>query len=227
MKSRAVRALTFDVFGTVVDWRGTIVREGKTLGEARGIRADWLAVAERWRQKYAMAAAGGGLWRPLDQVLRQAGAEVLDEFHIVGLTDADRERWVDVWARLDPWPDAVPGLTKLRNRHLLVALSNANTALSITLANHARLPWDQVLGTDVVQAYKPDPRVYCMALRRLNLDGPQVMMVAAHLFDLRGAKALGFKTAFIRRAGEEAGDPRGAPYVDVVADDLVELAGLI
>ncbi|QEH32227.1 (S)-2-haloacid dehalogenase 4A [Aquisphaera giovannonii] len=224
MQHGDIRALTFDVFGTTVDWRGTIIREGERLGAAKGIQVDWTAVADRWARKYAEARNRQGPWLPLDQILRRAGGEVLEEFRIKGLTPAEHESWSGLWSRLDPWPDTLPGLERLRSRYLLACLSNANTALSIALARHANLPWDQVLGPETVRAYKPSPRVYCMALRRLGLEGEEVMMVAAHLFDLEGAKALGFRTAFVRRAGEDAGDPTKAPYVDLIAEDLQDLA---
>ena len=224
MQHGDIRALTFDVFGTTVDWRGTITREGERLGAAKGIQVDWKSVADRWAQKYVEARNRKGPWLPLDQILHRAGDEVLEEFRIGGLTEAERESWSGLWSRLEPWPDVAPGLKRLRSRYLLAALSNANMALSIALARHANLPWDQIFGTDTVRAYKPSPRVYCMALRRLGLEGNEVMMVAAHLFDLEGAKALGFKTAFVRRAGEDVGDPTTAPYVDLIAKDFQDLA---
>ncbi|WP_165235709.1 haloacid dehalogenase type II [Aquisphaera insulae] len=224
MKHADIRALTFDVFGTTVDWRGTIAREGRRLGAAKGLQVDWEAVADRWSRKYVVARSRNGPWRPLDQILHAAGEEILEEFRIQGLTKAERESWCGLWSRLDPWPDALPGLKRLKARFLLAALSNANMALSIALARHANLPWDQVLGPDTVQVFKPSPRVYCMALRRLGLEGHEVMMVAAHLFDLEAAKAMGFRTAFVSRPGEEAGDPTKAPYVDLIAADFQDLA---
>jgi len=224
MQHREIRALTFDVFGTTVDWRGTITREGERLGAAKGIQVDWKAVADRWAQKYVEARNRMGTWIPLDQVLHRAGEEVLEEFRIGGLTNAEPKSWCDMWSRLEPWPDVLPGLERLRSRYLVAALSNANTALSIALARHANLPWDQIFGTDTVRAYKPSPRVYCMALRQLGMEGNEVMMVAAHLFDLEGAKALGFNTAFVRRVGEDVGDPTTAPYVDLTAKDFQDLA---
>src|SRR5690348_8665079 len=128
MQHGDIRALTFDVLGTTDDGRGTITREGERLGAAKGIQADWKAVADRWAQKYAEARNRNGPWLPLDQVLHRAGEEVLDEFRIGGLTNAERKSWCDLWTRLEPWPDTLPGLERLRSRYLLVALSNANTA---------------------------------------------------------------------------------------------------
>ncbi len=222
----SLKALTFDVFGTVVDWRGTLVRAGERLGELYNLRVDWCDVAERWAQKYAAAVQAGGPWRPLDEILRRAGLELLDEFHI-GLSKEDREWWINLWGRLDPWPDSVPGLARLRGRYRLVALSNANIALGKALAAHAGLPWDQIVAPDPVQAYKPDPRVYSLALQQLGLEGHEVMMVAAHLHDLKGAKALGYRTAFVPRPGEERDDPNRAPYVDLPVKDFQELATIL
>jgi 2-haloacid dehalogenase len=223
----SVKALTFDVFGTVVDWRGTLVRAGERLAELYNLKVDWRAVADRWREKYAQAVQQGGPWRPLDEILAQAGRELLDESHIDSLSKEDREWWISLWGRLDPWPDSVPGLTRLRERYRLVALSNANGALGKALAEHAGLPWDQIVAPDPVQAYKPDPRVYCLALRQLGLEGHEVMMVAAHLYDLEGAKALGYRTAFVRRPGEEPDDPDQAPYVEFSVNDFQELATIL
>ena len=123
-----------------------------------------------------------------------------------------------------PWPDVLPGMERLKPRYLLAVLSNANLDLSTALARHAHLPWDRIIGTDAVRVYKPNPQVYEMALRELGLEGKQVMMVAAHLFDLEGAKALGFRTARVRRAGENTGDPAAAPYGDLIAEDFEDLA---
>ncbi len=217
-----VKAITFDVFGTVVDWRGSIVREGERLGREYGVAADWAAVARRWGEKYAQGLAGP--WRPLDEILREAGEELIAELRIPGLSAEDRDQWLGAWSRLDPWPDAVPGLTALRRCYRVAALSNANVALGTALARHAGLPWDVVLGPDAVRAYKPDPRVYRAALGELGLEAHEVMMSAAHLYDLGAARAEGFRTAFVRRPGEESGAPDRAEYVDLVAVDIADLA---
>jgi 2-haloacid dehalogenase len=217
-----ISTLTFDVFGTLVDWRGTIIREGQRLGVA----ADWAAVARRWAFIYAYARREGQPWQPLRGILYRAGEQVLDEFGIT-LDLSVRQRWADLWSRLEPWPDTVAGLEALRAKgYRLVALSNADVGLSSDLARNAGMPsWDAIIDLNVVQAFKPDPRVYCWGLRQLGVvDGDHVLMVAAHLFDLQGAKALGYRTAFVRRPGEEPDDPTQASYVDIIVDDLNALA---
>lgn len=211
------------MFGTVVDWRGTIVREGERLRAAGVTGPDWEVVAEAWRDKYAAALSEP--WRPLDEILRAGGEALIGELGIRGLTGADREQWVNLWTRLDPWPDAVAGLTRLRSRFRVVAPSNANVALSRALAGHGGLPWDHILGPDEIRVYKPHPEVYGNALRELGLRGSEVMMVAAHLFDLAAAKRHeGFHTAFVHRPREEPGDPDRAGFVDLPVNDLIELA---
>jgi 2-haloacid dehalogenase len=220
---RGVKALAFDVFGTVVDWSGTLAREGARLGQRYNLTVDWRDFAGRWAQKYVKARETPLPWRPLDQILRQAGQELLDEFRISGLAPQDRTFWLDAWSRLDPWEDVIPGLTLLRERCQLVALSNANVALGEALAAHAKLPWHRVLGPDAVQAYKPDPRVYRAALRELGFEPHEVMMVAAHLYDLEGASAVGLRTAFVPRPGEGSDDPH-APYINLRATDFRHLA---
>jgi 2-haloacid dehalogenase len=231
-----IKALTFDVFGTLVDWRGTIVREGQRLGEQYGLRVDWSDFATRWMRKYVGVQRRGSTREPLGMILYRAGLELLDESGVKDLfPPQEREHFASLWGRLDPWPDVVPGLLSLKGRYRLVALSNADVGLGWSLARHAGLPWDALLSSDAVGAYKPDPRVYQMALKELDLEGHQVMMVAAHLFDLEGAKNLGFKTAFIRREGEESGsgsgsgsaDPSRASYVDLIASDMRDFASRI
>jgi 2-haloacid dehalogenase len=227
-----IKALTFDVFGTLVDWRGTIVREGERLGAKHGLQVDWPDFATRWMRKYVGVQRRGSTREPLGMILYRTGLELLDESGVKDvLGPQERECFANLWGRLDPWPDVVPGLLSLKGRYRLVALSNADVGLGWSLARHAGLPWDAVLSSDAVGAYKPDPRVYQMALKALDLEGHQVMMVAAHLFDLEGAKNLGFKTAFIRREGEESGsgsaDPSRASYVDLIASDMRDFASRI
>jgi 2-haloacid dehalogenase len=221
MAIEGVKALTFDVFGTVVDWFGSIVREGHRL-ETGGVQADWPVVASKWAEKYGAALSKP--WRRLDEVFREGGKELVAEVPIHGLTGPALDHWADLWSRLDPWPDAVPGLTRIRQRYRLAPLSNANRDLSKALADHGGLPWNLIIEPDQIRVYKPDGKVYQNALRTLGLAGPDVMMVAAHLFDLKAAKGHGFRTAFIRRPGEETEDPTQAPYVDLIANDLLDLA---
>jgi 2-haloacid dehalogenase len=221
--------MTFDVFGTVVNWRKSLVQEGEHLGQVSNTSTNWVDVAQRWAQHYGQHVRDwqrrgpGGRWRRLDVVLREFGKNMLGELKIVKLPRVQRDRWLNAWSRLDPWDDAVAGLAALRSRFQIAALSNANEELGRAIAKHARLPWHKIIAPDSVQEYKPDPRVYCLALRRLRLEPHEVMMVAAHLYDLEGAQRIGFKTAFVRRPNEELNNPI-QPFVDVIAEDLQDLA---
>ena len=225
------KALVFDVFGTVVDWRSTIIREGAALGREKNINADWGAFADAWRSRYAPSMdrvrKGEIPWTNLDDLHRASLEELLAEFGIEGLTNAEKDHFNRVWHRLDPWPDAVEGLTQLRQRYIIAPLSNGNVALLTNMARRAGLPWDLVLSAELVRHYKPDPETYLMAPRLLDLEPEQVMMVAAHVYDLRSARENGLRTAYVPRPlefgpGKKADPPD--PRFDVVARDFIELA---
>ncbi len=237
---RAIRALAFDVFGTVVDWRSSIIREGHALSAAKGLRVDWPAFADAWRAGYrpAMArataggAAGEGAWANIDTLHREILDTLLPRFGVEGLSDAERAHLNLVWHRLDPWPDSVAGLQRLKSRFAISTLSNGNIALLVDMARRAGLPWDCVLSAEIVRRYKPDPEVYQMAARLLGVEPGQLLMVAAHPSDLRGAQRAGLRTAYVLRPLEHGANPRGTPPADaladdrfdVVADDFVDLA---
>ena len=159
-----VKALAFDVFGTVVDWRGSIVREGAKWGKAKGLNVDWGKFADRWRAGYAPAMdkvrKGTLPWMKLDALHRLILDELLPEFHIEGLTEAEKDHWNRVWHRLTPWPDAVAGLARLRKKFVLATLSNGNVSLLVEMAKAAGLPWDTVLSAELFHHYKPDREVY-------------------------------------------------------------------
>ena len=198
-----IKALTFDVFGTVVDWRSSIAREVRdSLGRA-GLECDWTAFAERWRALYqpAMEAVRSGRrpWTRLDDLHRENLRSVLDEFGLAPRSEAEIEQLNRAWHRLDPWPDAVAGLTRLKRRYILATLSNGNVALMVNLARHAGLPWDAILGAEVARAYKPMPEVYLRTADLLGLSPAECLMVAAHNGDLQAAAACGFRTAFVAR----------------------------
>ena len=232
MSVSGVRALTFDVFGTVVDWRGTIIREGQELGEARGINIDWADFADSWRAGYGPSMERVRReevpWTKLDTLHRMILDELLAKFGITGLTESEKDHLNRVWHRLMPWPDAVPGLKRLRERFVIATLSNGNVALLTNMAKHAGLPWDCILSAELAKLYKPDPKVYRMAAELLGLRPEQVMMVAAHKGDLKAAAAVGMKTAFVPRPAEfgpqREVDITPEPSFDVVASDFEELA---
>ena len=201
-----VKALTFDVFGTVVDWRGSIIDEGERLGAELGVEVDWATFADAWRGGYepAMGRVRSGElpWTKIDDLHRMILDELLVEFGINALDEAQKDDLNRVWHRLRPWPDAIDGLSRLRERYVVAALSNGNVALLTNMAKHAELPWDCILSAELAKRYKPDPEVYETAADLLGLRTEQVVMVAAHKHDLDGAKATGMKTAYVPRPHE-------------------------
>jgi len=228
----SVRALTFDVFGTVVDWRTSIIEEGQHLTRETGIDVDWPAFADAWRGGYGPAMrrvrSGELPWTRIDDLHRMILDDLIPEFGLTTLDDAQRDHLNRVWHRLQPWSDSVAGLTRLRTRYVLASLSNGNVALLVNMAKHSGLPWDAVLSSELARHYKPDPEVYLTAADLLGLRPEQVMMVAAHKGDLRAAGALGLRTAFVPRPGEYGPDREvdttPDPDFDVVATDFNDLA---
>ncbi|HUZ12224.1 MAG TPA: haloacid dehalogenase type II [Caulobacteraceae bacterium] len=230
---RAIKALTFDVFGTVVDWRSSIAREAEVLLAPKGLRLDWGDFADRWRALYqpAMQAVRSGE-RPfvvLDELHRENLLALLGECGIV-LSGAEVEGLNRAWHRLDPWPDVIEGLGRLKPHFVLATLSNGNVALMVNMARRAGLAWDVILGAEVARAYKPEPRAYDCAALMLGLEPAECLMVAAHPADLRAAAARGFRTAYVHRPLENGSgrEPQRPPDAfDYCADDLIELAGLL
>jgi 2-haloacid dehalogenase len=223
-----IRALLFDVFGTVVDWRSGIIRAGQALGRPD---LDWAGLADAWRAAYQPALeevrSGARPWTKLDDLHRMT-LERLVAGRGLGLDAAAVAELTLAWHRLDPWPDAVPGLVRLRRRFTLATLSNGNVALLVDMAKRAGLPWDAVLGAEVARCYKPQPAAYLTTAELLGLAPAECMMVAAHNGDLHAAGALGFGTAFVHRRTEHGPGQRTdlAPdhAWDVVAEDFGDLA---
>ena len=213
------KALLFDVFGTCVDWRTSVAREAAALG----LPGDEVAVA--WRARYQpqleTVRSGEREWVVLDVLHREALDDVLAELDLQ-LDTAARDELTLAWHRLDPWPDTVPGLTRLKQRFVIAPCSNGHIAQSVNLARYAGLPWDAILGAEIARAYKPDPRVYRASVAALGLEPGEVMMVAAHLSDLEAAAACGLRTAFVPRPTE--GDLHAAGRTDVEVADLGALA---
>jgi 2-haloacid dehalogenase len=229
-----VQIIAFDMFGTLVDWRTSITAELSRIGERAGLNADWSAVADAWRSLYGPALAGvlrgEREYQPLDALHAIMLDEVVAEYGLQALTEADRDELVLAWYRLSPWPDTVPGLTELRKRHIITPLSNGGLGLLTRLARSAGMPFDCILSAELAESYKPDPRVYLLPSMFFDVRPEQVLMVACHPGDLQGAKRAGLRTGFVPRP-LEWGPDRGAPPppadADVVADDLVALAALI
>jgi len=227
-----VQALTFDVFGTVVDWRGSIIAEGEALNRTKGLTVDWGAFADAWRRMYSPSMdrvrRGELPWTNLDGLHRMSLEELLPRFGLDGLSEAELDHLNRVWHRLRPWPDAAPGLARLRTRYIVATLSNGNVALLTNMAKRAGLPWDCILSAELVRAYKPDPVVYTSAATFLGLPPDQVMMVAAHPADLRAARAAGLRTAYVPRPLEwgpgHTAEPVPEGEFDVTARDFLDLA---
>ena len=227
----AVRALAFDVFGTVVDWRSTIIREGSALGAAKGLRVDWAAFADAWRDGYGPAMnrvrTGELPWKTIDELHRIILDGLLERFGIEGLSESEKDSLNRVWHRLDPWPDATEGLARLKRKFIVASLSNGNVALLVNMAKHAGLPWDAVLSAELAGRYKPDRAVYLKAASLLGLGPEAVMMVAAHKGDLRAAASAGLRTAFVPRPKERPNRQIDLSFdtaFDVNASDFLELA---
>jgi len=226
----AVKALTFDTFGTVVDYRSSIIAEGQAIARAKHLNVDWEKFADAWRADYAPSMnrvrTGELPWTTLDRLNRIILDRLLVQFTITGLSEAEIEDFNHVWHRLKPWPDAVSGLTRLKKKFTIAPLSNGNVSLLTDVAKHGGLPWDLIIGADLSKHYKPDREVYLTAASLLELAPASIMMVAAHQDDLRAAKGVGFKTAFVRRPKEGPnGDHRPVePGWDFVVNDFNELA---
>jgi 2-haloacid dehalogenase len=227
-----VKALTFDVFGTVVDWRGSIIKMGPAFGAAHGFELDWDAFAVAWRAEYqpAMERVRSGEigFVKLDFLHRMNLEKVLKDFGIDGLSDAVLDDFNGMWHRLDPWPDVVAGLTRLKTKYILATLSNGNVSLMVDMAKRAGLPWDMILGAEIAGNYKPAPVVYQNALDLLDLAPSEVMMVAAHNGDLVAASGVGLRTAFVLRPTEygphHTADQSADNDYDVVAKDFIDMA---
>lgn len=232
MKLANVKALAFDVFGTVVDWRSAVIAEGRRWGRAKGWRVDWAEFAAAWRAGYAPAMqrvrSGELPWLKIDDLHRMILDGLLTRFQLEGLQEAEIDHFNRVWHRLRPWSDARRGLQQLRKQFIVATLSNGNMALLTNMAKTANLHWDCILSAELFQHYKPDREVYLGAAELLGLEPDQVMMVAAHNQDLIAASSAGLRTAFVARPHEygpqQTSDLTSDPVADVVATDFIDLA---
>jgi 2-haloacid dehalogenase len=231
MAATDIRALFFDVFGTVVDWRSGIAREAEIALAPKGHRLDWQAFADAWRNLYQPAMDeirdGRQPYGRLDELHRRNLRQVLDQFAVTGLNEDEIDQLNRAWHKLDPWPDVVPGLTRLRRKFILATMSNGNIALMVNMARRAALPWDAILGAEVAGDYKPKPRVYLAGAEALYLKPAQCLMVAAHSGDLAAAAACGLPTAHIARPDEHGpgtGESGPSVKVDYAVKSMEELA---
>jgi 2-haloacid dehalogenase len=226
-------ALIFDVFGTCVDWRSSIAREGEEFGRKLGVTGvDWLAFADAWRARYQpqmeTVRSGQRPWTTLDVLHREALDTLLPAFGLEEMSEADRDDLTRAWHRLDPWPDVVEGLTRLKTRSIIAPNSNGHIALLVNMARRAGLPWDAILGAEIARAFKPRPEVYLRCAEALGLAPSAVMMVAAHNSDLITAAECGLQTAFVPRPVEygpnQTSDLAPEQEFDVIATDFIDLA---
>jgi 2-haloacid dehalogenase len=229
---KTVRAIVFDTFGTIVDWRGSIIRALNDFGAERGLEAPWEKIADRWRAAYQpnldRVRRGELGWTILDQLHYDALIELLPEFGITSLSEPDLRFLTGFWHRLSAWPDAVDGLHRLKRKYVIGPLSNGNLSLLVNLAKFAALPWDVVFGADLFRHYKPDSETYLGVCSFLGLLPEQVMLGAAHNYDLAAARELGLRTGFILRPlehgpGQTTDLSADQPW-DIIAKDLGDLA---
>jgi 2-haloacid dehalogenase len=227
-----VKVLAFDVFGTVVDWRSSIIDELTAFGERHGVQGDWPTFADDWRGGYPAAMdrvrRGELPWMRIDALHRGILDDLLRRAGIESVPESDVDHLNRAWHRLEPWPDAVAGLTRLKGRFVITTLSNGNMSLLTNMAKHAGLPWDCVVSAELFHHYKPDPEVYLGCADLLDVRPAEVMLVAAHPSDLRAARDAGLMTAYVKRPLER-GPGRPMPEFedgefDFVADDFDDLA---
>jgi 2-haloacid dehalogenase len=226
------QALAFDVFGTVVDWRSSVIRELEEFGRRRGLQQDWPRFADDWRSGYAPAMdrvrRGDLPWTRIDDLHRMVLEELLQTAGIASVVDKDIDHLNKAWHRLDPWPDSVSGLTRLKEKFIITTLSNGNLSLLTNMAKRAGLPWDCVISAELFHHYKPDREAYLGCADLLDVPAEALMLVAAHPGDLRHARDAGLMTAYVARP-LEFGPGREAPPIepgefDVAATDFVDFA---
>ena len=232
MTNSRFKALTFDVFGTVVDWRTSVAAELVRFGEHHGLQADWVEFADAWRGLYQpsmqQVRSGERPWTTLDVLHRESLETLLQQHNFTDLAESEIDHLNRVWHRLNPWPDSVSGLLRLKRKFILATLSNGNIALLVNMAKHAGLAWDAILGAEPTRTYKRLPEAYLGTARLLALEPRQCLMVAAHNDDLVVAAELGFGTAFVARPTEygpnQQSDLIAESEFDYVTQSLEELA---
>jgi 2-haloacid dehalogenase len=201
-----IKAIVFDTFGTVVDWRSSITAEFQAFGRYKAIDISWEAFIDEWRTAYkpGMDAVRNGVWpwTTVDEIYRAKLRAILPKYGIDTLTEDEITYLNRAWHRLNPWPDSVAGLTRLKNQYVISTLSNGDVACLVNMAKNAGLPWDVILCAEIFRHYKPDPEVYLGAIHLLNLKPSEVMLVAAHNYDLHAARSHGMRTGFVLRPTE-------------------------
>jgi 2-haloacid dehalogenase len=229
----SIKILAFDVFGTVVDWRSSVIGEAEQLGKSKGLNIDGPAFADAWRAAYRPALdrvrSGELPWTKLDTLHRMSLNKILEDFKIGGLTEKEKEHFNRIWHRLQAWPDSIPGLRRLKTGFIITTLSNGNISLLTDMAKHAALPWDCILSAENVRHYKPDAEIYQLIPDLFDVKPDQVMLIAAHEHDLQAAQKHGLRTAYVHRPLEHGAGKSSTPAVsglyDVRATDFLDLAG--
>lgn len=230
--SSTVKAMVFDTFGSVVDWRSSIIRDLTRWGQEHGFAADWAVFADKWRGMYqpSMEQVRNGQrgWTILDVLHRESLDALIEEFGLQAMTEAQRVHVNRVWHRLDAWPDAVGGLNRLKSKYIIAPLSNGNVSLLTDIAKYTGLPWDLNLSTEIFHCYKPQPQSYLGVCSILQLEPGEVMMCAAHNDDLLAAHKAGLKTAFWPRPTEygpsQTKNLVASEAWDIVAKDIRDFA---
>src|SRR5262245_32170346 len=231
-QSQQTKALTFDVFGTVVDWHGSVAREARALARAKGLRLNATKFAKAWRAGYRPAMdrvrRGEAPFEKIDVIHRAILEDVLKQCKVASFREDEKAELNVVWPRLKPWPDSARGLKRLRSKFIIATLSNGNTGLLVDMAKNGGLAWDCIFSSDTFKHFKPDPEMYLGAADMLNLKPEEVMMVAAHKHDLRAAASCGLGTAFVKRPHEHGRnsneDLASEPDFTVNAESFIDLA---
>ncbi|MFK8081662.1 MAG: haloacid dehalogenase type II [Granulosicoccus sp.] len=235
MSLSGVNALLFDVFGTVVDWRGSITAEMQRFGEEHKIEQNWQQFALDWRALYQPAMetirSGHRGYVKLDQLHRENLQQLLAKYGLETLDETTLTHINQVWHRLQPWADVLSGMNRLKKHYILASLSNGNVAMMVNMARHSAIPWDMILGSETAQGYKPQPKVYLHSARMLDLEPEHCLMVAAHNSDLQAARLLGFKTAYINRPYEygdrQTTDLEAEADWDIVGESMTDIASAL
>lgn len=228
MMTGAIRAILFDTFGTTVDWQGSMTATAQRLGAERGIDADWAGLVKEWRARYKPAIKpvreGKRPWTGFDELHREELDIIVKKYGAEKLSNTDRDILTYSWHFLQPWPEVVPALYRLKNRFIVGPLSNGTVRQMVDLARYGDLPWDVVLGADLFRTYKPDPKLYQGAAKLLDLKSGQILLVAAHNEDLQAANKQGLQTCFVHRPTE---DPKAESDFTYIVDDFEHLARML
>lgn len=223
MNLSSLKALVFDVQGTATDFRTTLAAEAERLSNGQAEKTDWGCFVDEWRGMYRPALdavlTGQRTWTPVDTIYREALDRLLRDRKLDFFSEAERRELNFAWQKIQPWPDVVHGLQRLKQKFKLATLSNADVSAVINISKFGSLPWDAVFAAEMAGTFKPDPRTYQLALRYLGLESEEVMMVACHKYDLHAAKRLGLRTAFVARPLEFGPDGK----VDVQFEDAFDI----